>query len=243
MKVPASICAIKNESSKEWLSSIKTKTHYIYKITNKINGKIYIGQTCNPKQRWRSHRKTGLNPKYPLQKAIKKYGVLNFIFELEPNELFFNQSEANLAEERLIKKYNSTNINIGYNIKSGGNVSSPSIITIEKTRRTMLNKNIKLSDEAKQKLSNERQGANNPMFGKCHFNEHKNKIAESMRGDKNHFYGKCHSEETKTKMSKCKKGKKLSESVIKQMSERVKGSTWKIVNGKRVYSFVNKGEI
>jgi group I intron endonuclease len=61
---------------------------YIYKITNNINGKVYIGQTRNnPKIRWQQHCRLNL-PKdgYELQMVIKKalikYGKENFTFEV-----------------------------------------------------------------------------------------------------------------------------------------------------------------
>ena len=59
----------------------------IYKITNKINGKCYIGQSINIKQRWKGHRKdafwlNGPDYQYPLYKAIRKYGIENFSFEV-----------------------------------------------------------------------------------------------------------------------------------------------------------------
>lgn len=48
----------------------------IYKITNKINGKCYIGQSKNIEERWRHHRTSKL--KYPLYLAFQKYGLENF---------------------------------------------------------------------------------------------------------------------------------------------------------------------
>ena len=58
----------------------------IYKITNTVNGKCYVGQSVNVKERWRQHIKRGVgaenatrNKLYP---AMQKYGVENFTFEL-----------------------------------------------------------------------------------------------------------------------------------------------------------------
>lgn len=61
---------------------------YIYKITNKINGKVYIGQTRkNPKVRWQQHCRTnlpkdGYELKMVIKRAIIKYGKENFTFEV-----------------------------------------------------------------------------------------------------------------------------------------------------------------
>ena len=55
---------------------------FIYKIVNKINGKIYVGQTRqNLEKRWRQHRKIGSNCRY-LKYAFEKYGINNFNFIL-----------------------------------------------------------------------------------------------------------------------------------------------------------------
>ena len=51
----------------------------IYKITNKINGKIYIGQSNDIKRRFLEHT---YRDKLPIDIAIKKYGKENFSFEI-----------------------------------------------------------------------------------------------------------------------------------------------------------------
>ena len=54
---------------------------YIYKITNKINNKIYIGQTNRTIEiRWKEHCRH-LNSNMPICRAIKKYGESNFLVE------------------------------------------------------------------------------------------------------------------------------------------------------------------
>lgn len=92
---------------------------YVYKITNLINQKIYIGITNNYKKRW-SNEKT--NPKDPRRQqvitlAIAKYGKDNFNFEV----LYSNLSiqEACEKEKQLINDYNCLVPN-GYNVDKGG---------------------------------------------------------------------------------------------------------------------------
>ena len=95
---------------------------WIYKITNSINNKIYIGQThYSIKERWRQHKYVASHPEHvsynsPLYQAFRKYGLENFI--LEPVE--------ECAEEKLddreiywINYYNSYGTN-GYNATLGG---------------------------------------------------------------------------------------------------------------------------
>jgi len=91
----------------------------IYKIENKINGHCYIGQSLNIEERWKTHRKAPYccneGYDYPLYKAIRKYGLENFIFEiLEKCEI------ENLDDREIywINYYNSY-IN-GYNQTLGG---------------------------------------------------------------------------------------------------------------------------
>jgi group I intron endonuclease len=91
----------------------------IYIITNKVNGKIYIGQTKQSiKKRFTAHKSKAGKIKRPLYNAMEKYGIENF----EILEVFSTNSfdEVNNEEKRLILEKNSTNIEIGYNIASGG---------------------------------------------------------------------------------------------------------------------------
>ena len=95
--------------------------HYIYKITNLINNKIYIGQTNDPADRWSKHKSSAKrNLKSQLiTKAISKYGANNFIFEVIAtcNSL----ENVNYLEVEVIKQYNSRDPSVGYNVAIGGN--------------------------------------------------------------------------------------------------------------------------
>lgn len=57
---------------------------YIYKITNKVNNKVYIGKTeRNIKIRWKEHcSHINVYPNIPLYRAIRKYGKDNFTIEI-----------------------------------------------------------------------------------------------------------------------------------------------------------------
>ena len=59
----------------------------IYKITNKLNNKVYIGQSINIPKRFGEHKRNAFNKNthtyyYPLYKAIRLYGIDNFTFEV-----------------------------------------------------------------------------------------------------------------------------------------------------------------
>ncbi len=92
---------------------------YLYKVTNIINNKIYIGQTVDPDSRWRGHIRDAKNPKHPFHKAIHKYGSQNFNFEVIA--CCKGQDNANNAETLLVKQYDSfVNNDKGYNATHGG---------------------------------------------------------------------------------------------------------------------------
>ena len=90
---------------------------YIYQITNLINGKIYIGQTNNIQKRWANH-KCSIDPNMVIARALHKYGVDNFRFEILLRGL--TPEEADKKEVELIKEKNSLVPN-GYNVATGGN--------------------------------------------------------------------------------------------------------------------------
>ena len=52
----------------------------IYKITNLLNNKVYIGQSINIEERWKKHKWHSLSvDSYPLYRAFNKYGLNIFI--------------------------------------------------------------------------------------------------------------------------------------------------------------------
>ena len=139
---------------------------YIYKITNKKDNKIYIGQTVrNINTRWKEHLKKRSNCRY-LSSAIKKYGINNFEFQLIC--ISFDDKLDDIEIE-YIKKYNSLVPN-GYNLRNGGN-------------------NGKHNEETKNKISDSLKNRKDiihpkPQLEKPHSEETKNKISNSLKGKK-----------------------------------------------------------
>lgn len=92
---------------------------YIYKITNQINGKLYIGKTNRTiQERFKEHCRDYLkreNEKRPLYSAMKKYGIRNFSIELI-EECALNEAE--IREKYWIEFYGS--FKYGYNATLGG---------------------------------------------------------------------------------------------------------------------------
>lgn len=96
----------------------------IYKVTNKINNKCYIGQSVDIKSRFQQHESQAYNKKrnsynFTLYRAIRKYGIKNFSFEIIeecPKEIL------NEREQYWINYYDS--YNNGYNMTIGGDTST-----------------------------------------------------------------------------------------------------------------------
>jgi group I intron endonuclease len=127
----------------------------IYKITNLINNKIYIGQH-------NGKRKSYFGGGKLLKLAIEKYGKTNFKKEILV-DLDCSQKQIDELERQYISNYNSTDKNIGYNIQKGGFGIKPRTYTQtlefkEKCRLRMIGNKIMLglkdSEETKLLKSN-----------------------------------------------------------------------------------------
>ena len=94
-------------------------TYYLYKITNTLNSKVYVGITKNPVKRKAQHFKNRKSHKTIslIKQAIDKYGEDNFSFEI----LCVGSKNYILdLEVRAICAYRATEKRFGYNIKAGG---------------------------------------------------------------------------------------------------------------------------
>ena len=90
----------------------------IYKFTNKINGKIYIGQSTNIEDRYNRHfRADNTRNKPYFHRALEKYGKDNFNFEIIE---LCEKEKLSEREKYWIKFYHSNDRNIGYNSTNGG---------------------------------------------------------------------------------------------------------------------------
>lgn len=155
---------------------------YVYKITNKINGKAYVGQTRNSVQnRWQEHC-SGCNgsSRSLIHRAIRKYGRENFIFKVI--EICNSLEELNAAEEHAIEHHNTMNP-FGYNlIGTNRGVRLMSEITRQRMRqaqkrrpkpteetrqrRSKSLRGLKRTDETRERIALAKIGKLNPAFGK-----------------------------------------------------------------------------
>lgn len=160
----------------------------IYKVTNKINNKSYIGQSKNIEQRMRDHKSISREKNVLLKRALKKYGVENFKYEV------IEICELNKLDEREI--YWISVLKPEYNLDTGGK-GSPNHIVSPQTRKILSEKGKefwnKLDDEIKNKIIS--QNLKRPKIG----HEVSKETREKLR---QHNLGKKQSEETKEKRKK-----------------------------------------
>lgn len=167
--------------------------YIVYKHTCS-NGKVYIGITCqNPKERWRNGH--GYRNNNHFFKAIQKYGWNNIEHKIVYKNL--TQQEAEEREKYLIYIFDSTNRKYGYNIQLGGSSNNKhSDKTKEKIRQANAGK--KLTEETKIKISNSNKGKKGPVISKLA----KEKLSRERTGNGNPMYGKHHTEESRAKIRK-----------------------------------------
>lgn len=166
----------------------------IYKTSNKVNGKWYIGY----------HATEDLNDSYlgsgkNLKKAIKKYGEEAFfkqVLYVFPTKEEALQKEAELVTEYVVKDKNS------YNVKEGGEGGWSHIVYLAKNDKDWRDKRYENTSNQVKQLHKE---------GKLKGWKELGVRGKSIKG----FKGKNHTEETKRKISE-NNGMKLDPSVIQQ---------------------------
>lgn len=184
--------------------------HFVYSITNLINGKQYIGD----------HSTENLKDYYfgsgnLIKNAIRKYGKKNFHKKIL--EFFDSKEEAFNSQRKWIKKYNTLFPN-GYNISPSGGSEFNSGVLSEETKKKISNsrKGMKFTDEHRKKLSESHRNKKQSIetiekrISKTKGLKRTEEFKESLRTPK--------SEETKQKISDSLKGQKYSEERKKNMS-------------------------
>ena len=137
----------------------------IYKATNKINGKVYIGQTVRSLQeRMAEHAR---HTQTTFDRALKKYGL--DAFDIEQIDSTDSVDELNQKEIYWIEFYNCVVPN-GYNMCEGGGNT----------------KGFHHKEESKRKMAEIKStsywGENNPFFGKTHSEEARQKMSAKRKG-------------------------------------------------------------
>lgn len=170
----------------------------IYKVTNIVDNKTYVGKTKNGIESRKLKHISSLNTKskkhYKLYEAIKEHGISNFEWEVIDSAV--TDAELNEKEMKWIKQLNTIFPN-GYNLNQGGlgnkgyKHSKESIEKISRNNywlgRPGVNVGKKFSEEHRRKLSEAKIGKPNNIV---YTEEVIKKLSEQKLGDKNPMYGK-----------------------------------------------------
>ena len=209
----------------------------IYKITNKVNGKAYIGKSIHDADKTRMRQHLRGNGSRLIKRSVAKYGTDVFTTEILHDDVPPDLLES--FEIEAIKKYNAFVPN-GYNLTRGGN--SNTVVSAE-TRRLLSAKHkekgtkppsrsgVPHSEESRRKISVAHKGKKRKPLSA----EHRRKLREAHKRRKPHSLetrrkisesnkGKTHSPESLRKMSESKKGKARSPETRRKISESLKGN-------------------
>lgn len=199
----------------------------VYKHTTP-NGKVYIGITSQEvEKRWLNGFGYVRNKRF--FKAIQKYGWDNIRHEVVREGL--SQEEACTLEQELIKAYDSTNRDHGYNCTCGGDGTFGYKHTEESKQKMRLAKlGSTVSVEARKKMS---------MAHKNMSQETREKIGAASKGRTAWNKGKHHTQETREKMSNTRKGKKLRAETCEKISASHKKPVLCVESGKEYESVID----
>ncbi len=197
---------------------------YIYKTTNTITGKSYIGSHLCRKP---SYIKTYLGSGTAIKDAVKKYGKENFSKEILE---YFEHDNPRILETKYINQYNTLVPN-GYNISKFGGTGLITQEVRDKLSKGRIGKTH--SKETKERIANHFKGIKLPqetldkmsisLTGQKRTKEQKENISKSLKGKVCRKREYHHSEETKRKIGIANKGKKHSEETKKKLRGSRKG--------------------
>ena len=172
----------------------------IYKITNTVNGKSYIGQTRHDAEKTRISKHFTGNGNRIIKRAIEKYGKENFTYEILHDGII--PEFLDTLEKEAIEEFNTLAPH-GYNLTIGGEGGSRSKETRRKISKAREGKKrAPFSEEHRRNISEAKKGKKRAPFSE----EHRRNISEAKKGKnrKNRKKRGSPSEETRRKMSEAK---------------------------------------
>ena len=190
----SSLCYLLKRYTRTSVEASKRDTMgYIYMIKNKLNGKLYIGQTRRTvvQIRWRQHKTRMEHSRTPLYNALRKYGLDNFEFKIV---CICFDCDLDRFEVQYIKRLDTLITGNGYNIQEGGNSRAWSIEAREAQSARKIG--TKHTLEARKRMSQARLGNKNTL-GHTLTEEHKEKL---RRNAGRHWQGKHLTPEHKAKL-------------------------------------------
>jgi group I intron endonuclease len=217
----------------------------VYKITNKVNKKYYIGSTCDLYKRYKDHRNALVSNRHhnkQLTRFVNKYGIDNLCFSLleecpienlESREQYYITNSKNLFNETI-------------DVKSCNRGKKLSEEHKQRISKSIKSKNIIRSKETKQKMSIAKIG-NQINLGKTHSDETKQKIAnntkrnkkisESLKGRKVNWIK--HSDETKQKIGEKNKNNNCKKIIQLDLQNNIIKEWPSIAEASRHYSYIS----
>lgn len=189
----------------------------IYRITNSVNGKFYIGQTTMAlTHRWECHTSEARRGKLPspIYRAMRKYGAA--AFSIRVVGVADTQADLNQLEAEIVRESGAMKPGAGYNAREGGGAGG------------------KMTAEAKKRMSESRRGEKHWSFGREFSEDHRRRLGDAFRArggmpPEAHakrsatMMGHAVSPETRAKISAGRKGWKHPPEVVAQIAEKNRG--------------------
>jgi group I intron endonuclease len=208
----------------------------VYKISNLLSGRYYIGYSTNINRRFTNHRsklKQNCHDNIFLQRAYNLDGEDNFKYDII--HICDTEDEAKEIELTYLADLSIRNIIYNLNYNNGGG----DLLTNHPDKEAIRAKILKSQNETLSKMTSEERskkygklGERNGMYGKTHTQEVRKTISEIHKGN-TYRKGKLASEETRQKMSEIAKlkigeknpffGKHHTEETIHKIKEKSKG--------------------
>ena len=187
--------------------------HYVYRLTNTVNGKIYIGKAKDPRARFRKHISSAKLKKpdqfFYLQASIRKYGADKFALDIV--ECLGSAEKAYAREMYWVGYYKSNNNKYGMNLTLGGDGSRGHILS--KSARMSISK----AQTGRKMPECTRRAIVKANKGRHYSAEHRKKIGDAQQGNKNHRYGKKNTAEHNLAISRANTGKVVSDETRQKM--------------------------
>jgi len=203
---------------------------FVYKVTNLITGKLYIGMTNNIETRWKQHNYSAKTHKYrsAFHSSIRKHGIENF--NLEVIYCSHHRDDVRDKETMFIREYNTTESNFGYNLTDGGDGTSftPEVRARISASVSIASMGHAVSPETRKKISAVHKG-------KILSAETRRKISEAKKG-------RTMSDEARAKMSASRMGRVISPEARAKSSVTQRGKIISPETRKKI-SAANTGKI